>query len=126
MREPHACVWRLYQRLIALRRRELKPPQGTAAIDARALDPDTLMIERVPSDGRVALCVARLRGRGPIDDLPTFGRGGAGEVAWSIRCSTEERRYVCHPYRLRWGIDRDRHWVEFERPGALLMIGSRE
>jgi hypothetical protein len=106
---------------------ELKPSSGPTVVHAQALDDDTLLVERVLGDGRVALCVARLRGRGRVDYLPMFARGGPRQLVWSIRCSTEERQYACHPHRLMWGVDGERHWTEFHRqPGALLLIGARE
>jgi maltooligosyltrehalose trehalohydrolase len=126
LREPHASVWRLYQRMLTIRREELKASGSPAVVHTQALDDDTLLIERVLDDGRVVLCVARLRGRGRVDFLPTFARGGASQLVWSIRCSPEDREYACHPHRLMWGVDGERHWTEFERPGALLMIGVRQ
>jgi hypothetical protein len=65
-------------------------------------------------------------GRGRVDYLPTFARGGASQLVWSLRCSTEERQYASHPHRVTWGVDGERHWTEFDRPGALLLIGARE
>jgi maltooligosyltrehalose trehalohydrolase len=121
-REPHASTWRLYQELIAIRRNELVSAAAPPPIRVHAPDADSLVIERVLNDQRVALCVIRLRGSGHVEYLPTFGRGGGCDRVWRMRCSTEEPRFAPGPSPIDWSIEGTHLTVHFERPGALLLL----
>jgi maltooligosyltrehalose trehalohydrolase len=124
LREPHASVWRLYSELIALRRTELTSPQTSAVMKVHAPDEDSLIVERVLSDGRVFLCVVRLRGRGRVEYLPTFGRCDGCERPWRVQCSTEDAAFACDPQPIAWNVASEgRHCAEFRRPGALILVG---
>jgi hypothetical protein len=123
LREPHASIWRLYHDVIELLRSQLN---GTskAVVNVQAPDDDTLMVERVQEDGRVCLCVVRLRGRGGVEHMPTFGRCGGCERLWRIQCSTEDAAYACDPQPIAWRITGEgRQCAEFRRPGALIPFG---
>jgi maltooligosyltrehalose trehalohydrolase len=123
-RDPHASVWQLYRQLIALRR-AAPGTQSHAAVRARPIDADTLVVERVLDDGRVSLCVARLRGAGGVEYTPVFGRCDGCVPSWRIECSTEDGSYAADPQPIKWDVGADgAHRVEFHRPGALLMTSN--
>jgi hypothetical protein len=93
-------------------------------VKAQAPDEDSLVVERVLADGRVCLCVVRLRGRGPVEYLPTFGRCGGCERPWRTQCSTENAAYAGDPQPIAWkATSEGRQCAEFRRPGALILLG---
>jgi maltooligosyltrehalose trehalohydrolase len=124
LREPHASIWRLYRDVIAMRHSELTRTSSPDIVKVQAPDEDSLIVERVLEDGRVCLCVVRLRGWGPIEYLPTFGRCGCCERPWRIQCSTEDPAYASDPQRVAWEVTSEgRQRAEFRRPGALILLG---
>jgi hypothetical protein len=81
-------------------------------------------VERVLQDGRVYLCVVRLRGCGRVEYLPTFGRCGGCERLWRLQCSTEDAAHAADQQPIAWTIASDgRQCVDFRRPGALILVG---
>jgi maltooligosyltrehalose trehalohydrolase len=122
-REPHLFVWQLYRRLIALRRDVLGRTSKADAVKVQALDADSLAIERVLDDTRVALCVVRLGGAGLVDYRPVFGRCGNCERPWRIECSTEDPAHAADAQPIDWRIEGDAHRIAFRRPGALIIVG---
>jgi maltooligosyltrehalose trehalohydrolase len=122
-REPHASILRLYECLCTLRRTLLRPSAIPDVLEVQAIDADTLLIERLATDQRVCLCVVRLRGAGRVEFLPTIGRRGGGERTWAVACSTEDPAYTVDPQPITWEAGADRHWVQFARPGALVLLG---
>jgi maltooligosyltrehalose trehalohydrolase len=124
LREPHASIWRLYHDLIELRRSQLSGTSHADVVKVQAPDDDTLVMERVLADGRVCLCVVRLRARGGVEYMTTFGRCGGCERIWRIACSTEDAIYACDPQPIAWRITGEgRQCAEFRRPGALILFG---
>ncbi|MCC6364068.1 MAG: malto-oligosyltrehalose trehalohydrolase [Bryobacterales bacterium] len=109
-REPHAAVWRLYQRLLRLRR-GLIPAEGTVT----AAGDDSILVERTVKDGTPLLGVVRLRGSGAVS-LPPEGR-------WRVLFTTEDPPYVnesASPPVLAG------QRVEFSGAGAAVLAGERK
>jgi hypothetical protein len=109
--------------LIGLRRSVLGRSSKPDAVKVRALDADSLAIERVLDDNRVGVCVVRLRGAGVIDYTPVFGRCGGCERLWGIECSTEDPSYAADPQPIDWSVEGETQRIEFRRPGALILVG---
>ncbi|MCC6393877.1 MAG: malto-oligosyltrehalose trehalohydrolase [Bryobacterales bacterium] len=79
-REPHAGVWRLYQRLLRLRR-GLIAAEGTVTAGE-----DSILVGRKTKEGTPLLGVVRLRGSGAVS-LPPDGR-------WRVLFTTEDPPYA--------------------------------
>ncbi len=121
--EPdHAAVLRLYDALLALRRRHraLAASEATQG-EAEAIDADTIAIFRRDEDD-VFLVIARLRGAGRADvgamalaaDLGTRG-------AWEVVLTTEDALFAIDPVPVTVDRQPEGPLVGFARPGAVIL-----
>jgi maltooligosyltrehalose trehalohydrolase len=112
----HASTLRLYQRLLGLRATSA-PLRNAArnAFDARALDDETLLIERREGTERVWI-VVRLGGAGAAT-VPNAG--GA-----HVMLTTEDPDLAPDPQPIEVMVHDDTVQVRFARPGAVLLRGS--
>jgi maltooligosyltrehalose trehalohydrolase len=101
-REPHAGVWRLYQRLLELRRSR-PTPLTRRDVSVEAVDGHTLRLAW-PS----AAALVRLSCSGTVCWQAPHG---------SVLLTTEDPAYTTDPQPIR----RDDHTVTFARPGAIVL-----
>ncbi len=112
---PHASTLRLYQRLLGLRATSAALRNGDReAFDARALDDETLVIERRAGTDRV-IVVVRLLGGGTAT---LSGVRGA-----QVMLTTEDSDLAHDPQPITVAMHEDTAEVRFARPGAVLLHG---
>jgi maltooligosyltrehalose trehalohydrolase len=115
--EPHARVFALNQRLLAMRRGH----PSLQASDAFTCDTDPLgddTVAFVRADGGDAhLVVVRLRGSGAV------AARALRERTWQLELDTEDAAFACDPRPPR--VDADTGTIVFQRPGALVFRGAR-
>ncbi len=123
--EPaHAAVLRLYEALLALRRR-YRALAASEAVEgeADALDADTIAVRRRDEDDEF-LVVARLRGAGRVDvgAMRLAGREDGPRAAdWDVALTTEDALFA--PDSVAITVDRqpDGPVIGFGRPGAVIL-----
>ncbi|MEO8125919.1 MAG: malto-oligosyltrehalose trehalohydrolase [Bryobacteraceae bacterium] len=108
--EPHASVFRLYQRLLKLRRSEPGLGKSATGFHIEAAGPDALTAVRNACDGSALLLVVRLRGSGPID----WDRAAR---AWDPVFTTEDASFAPDSHPIRFDSDGP---IQFSRPGAVV------
>lgn len=121
-REPHASVWRLYQALLALRRKE--PALRSARRDdyeAVALDADALLLRRAAPGAATLLVVVRLRGAGMVRlaQHPALRLDPQHELEPVL--STEGSSFAVDPMPPQLDQTGEAPGVLFHRPGALIL-----
>lgn len=113
----HAAIWRLYQRLLHLRRVEPALAAGAPFVAVR-LDDSTILIRRTPVHDAAIVIVVRLGGAGPVN-LGAVLEGSR----WTPLLTTEDVEYTddrgAPP---SW--DPDALAVTFARPSAIILRGS--
>jgi len=115
-RPAHASTLRLYQRLIGLR--ATSPALRTTArgsFDARALDGETLLIERRDGTERLWI-VIRLGGAGTIAVPAAHGA--------HVMLTTEDQDVAPDAQPMQITLGENTAEVRFARPGAVLLRGS--
>jgi maltooligosyltrehalose trehalohydrolase len=111
----HQAIWRLYQDVIGLRRTSLPSPATLADCKARALDADTLVVQRHMTDAGTLVGIIRLRGAGRV----TLAKPPASAV--DVLLSTEDVAYALDSQPVCVSSDASTITVHFTRPGALLL-----
>jgi maltooligosyltrehalose trehalohydrolase len=110
---PHLEVLTLHRALLRLRAERASLHASDAlAIEARALDDDTVAFRRGAPGELPLLVVSRLRGRGPVC-VPELSRGG-----WQPLLDTEDVHFAPDPRPA--DVDAARGAIDFQRPGALI------
>jgi maltooligosyltrehalose trehalohydrolase len=113
---PHAGVLRLHQRLLGLRATGAAFRAASRDdFDARALDADTVVVERRSGDERV-WAIVRLSGSGAatIDGVRDS----------HVMLTTEDGDVTSDPQPIDVRMSGDKAEVKFSRPGAVLLRGS--
>jgi maltooligosyltrehalose trehalohydrolase len=121
--EPHASVLRLYEALLALRRREpalrSHPP---APADVFAADEDTIVMRRLADGGAPPFLVIVRLGAGGRVTLAPWHPGGVVR-RWIAELSTEDPAYAADSQPIDIRSDPGALSVRFARAGALLLKG---
>jgi maltooligosyltrehalose trehalohydrolase len=113
----HASTLRLYQRLLGLRATSAALRNASrASFDARALDEETLLVERRDGGERLWI-VVRLGGHGNV----TVPVGSGAQVM----LTTEDPDLAPDPQPIEVVHRHESAEVRFARPGALLLRGSQ-
>jgi maltooligosyltrehalose trehalohydrolase len=133
-RDPHAGIWRLTRRAIALRRELAPSRRDRRDIVARALDDDTVAVE-AGGPGPPYWCVTRLRGSGTVLFPPNGRRnGGTGArrdagphpaAGARVALTTEDPRDRGAPSPVAIDVDGSGCRLRFSRPGAVVLVGDR-
>lgn len=121
--EPHASALRLYQALLALRRREptLRDPR---TFHASALDDATVAMRRDGSHDTF-LIVARLKGTGEVDlahGLTTRERENPPRIGrWQLVLNSEDPAFSLEPMPPELDLAFEAATVRFLRPSAIVL-----
>ncbi|HSA57487.1 MAG TPA: malto-oligosyltrehalose trehalohydrolase [Gemmatimonadaceae bacterium] len=119
-----AATLRLYRALLALRRSDpLLHRADWRGFAARALDEDTLWLER-RLDDQALLVVVRTRGSGDVvlNDEDSESR----KSDWKVVLTTEDPEFTLDPHPIKLQVGNGRGSVRFERPGAVILRAVRE
>jgi maltooligosyltrehalose trehalohydrolase len=126
--EPHASTLRLYQALLALRRRE-PALRDVASFHVAALDEATIAIRR---DGahETFLVVVRLRGAGAVDVTPALAATGSDTKRavrrWMPILTTESPTLSPDPSPPEFEETATAAIVRFQRPSAIILKSESE
>lgn len=120
-REPHASVWRLYQALLALRRKEAALRSARLAVhQVQALGADALVLRR-PGPAGDWLIVVRLRGAGTLElGGSALAQPGAAR-RWAVCLTTEDAPFSPDPRPPQCQATRQGLVLHFARPAAVLL-----
>ena len=123
LREPHASTLRLYQALLALRRRE-PACRHVTAFHVAALDDATIAIRRDGSHDTL-LVVVRLRGAGLVDVTPALGAPKNDTPRplgrWQPILTSEDPAFSPDPSPPEFEDAVNMRIVRFVRPSAVIL-----
>jgi maltooligosyltrehalose trehalohydrolase len=121
--EPHASTWRLYHRLLELRRALVTPRADARLFQIEADGADTVVVGRgLPDDAQV-LVVVRLRGSGRVvieGSLAPPPHGGR----WRGLLSTEDPDVANEPQPPTVDSSDGGLSIQFHRPGAVIFTSA--
>lgn len=120
-REPHASVWRLYQAILSLRKREAALKSANAARhQLLAVGADSIILRR-PGTAGDWLIVVRLRGAGMLDlhTLPLV-QPGAGR-RWEVCLTSEDAAFSPEPSPPQIKASAQGFTIHFAVPAAVLL-----
>jgi maltooligosyltrehalose trehalohydrolase len=118
-REPHASTFRLYQRLLTLRRHESAIRCGRCS--AYALTESTLLLRQDASDGPSLLAIIQMHGSSAIRLANHEALAGLDPSLWQLLFTTEDRPFATDPQppiieSHGGGVE-----ITFARPSAVLV-----
>jgi maltooligosyltrehalose trehalohydrolase len=120
-REPHAAMFRLYQRLLRLRRTEpalrAAEPNG---FDVAALNDGAVILKRTAAES-VLLIIVQLRGQGKTDLREHPSLAPSGGVGWEVVLTTEDGPFCSDPHPVRVEQLDAAPIIRFARPSAVIL-----
>jgi maltooligosyltrehalose trehalohydrolase len=117
--EPHASTLRLYQRLLALRRRE--PPFRSDAFTAYALTDSTLLLRQDADEGASLVAIIQMNGSSQVHLGTHECLAGLNLSLWQILFTTEDPPFAPDPQPPAIDVDAGELKITFARPSAVLV-----
>jgi len=119
MHEPHASTFRLYKRLLALRRHE--PAIRSERFAAYALSETTLLLRQDAEEGPSLLAIIQMNGSAKIGLAHHESLVGLDLSLWQLLFTTEDRPFApdSQPPVIEFRPDELR--IRFARPSAVLL-----
>jgi maltooligosyltrehalose trehalohydrolase len=118
-REPHASTLRLYQRLLALRRRE--PAVHCERFAAFAPSASTLLLRQDAAAGPSLLAIIEMHGSSAVNLADHECLAGLDGSLFQLLFTTEDRPFAPDPRPPVVAFEHDQLTVVFSRPSAVLL-----
>lgn len=116
----HGATLRMYRALLQLRRREpLLHRADWTGFTARALDEETLLLQR-RIDDQTLVVIVRLRGLGEVA-LPSEAMEDRSPE-WTAVLTTEDPEFALDPRAIELRFGDERAVIRFTRPGAVILV----